>query len=227
MAKKKSPRLSEIAERIIACFAKEDIKDELFRQALVTNEIGDWAKFLTHDPKLNPDARPVGGRQEEILAAGQAAVMLFSLVLARGMDIEEVIEVGLRNWEDADWRKRAGQEFKSKNEIVGINACPGRVTGKAYVISKKNPIEKTVGGCILVASSASSELALYFQKAIGIVTDHGGKTSHAANIARAHNIPCLVGTGNATELIRHGSVVELRCDSAAKKGFVRITSLTS
>src|SRR3989344_2138811 len=106
MAKKSGPKMSDVMKRVKACFANEDKKDALFRMALVTNEVGDWAKFLTHDPALNPGARPAGGRLEEIMAAGQAFCMLFSLALARDVDVAEAIEAGLKNWEDADWRKR-------------------------------------------------------------------------------------------------------------------------
>jgi len=219
---KKDTRLSEIIARVSACFANEDRKNELFRQTLVTNEVGDWAKFLTHDPILNPDARPVGNKQEEILAAGQAVVMLFSLMLARGLDIREVIEFGLANWEDSDWRTRKAHESQNANEVSGICACPGQVSGKAYVISKRHPVEKAPYGQILIASTANPELALYFQRAIGIVTDHGGKTSHATNIAREYGIPCIVGTGNATQSVPHGSTVELHSDANTEKGLVKI-----
>ena len=85
-----------------------------------------------------------------------------------------------------------------KNEVRGIAACSGTVTGEAYVVSLDNPVEKLSSGMVLVTSFASPELAIYFDKAIAVVTDHGGKTSHAANMARAKNLPCVVGTGNAT-----------------------------
>lgn len=223
MAKNRDSRLSEIIKRVTACFANEDRKDELFRQVLVTNEVGDWAKFLTHDPVLNPGARPVGDKIEETMAAGQAIVMIFSLALAREINIAEALEAGLKNWEDADWRKRkAKKTADSSNEVEGIGACPGRAIGKAYVVSRKNPIEKFPNGWLIVASSASPELAMYFERASAIVTDHGGKTSHAANIARGRNLPCIVGTGNATERIPHGAEVELSSDAQTEKGTVTI-----
>jgi pyruvate,water dikinase len=47
----------------------------------------------------------------------------------------------------------------------------------------------------------------------GIVTDRGGTLSHAAVVAREYGIPAVVGTGNATQLIRDG--VQIRVDGAA------------
>ena len=222
MAKKKDVKISEIMRRAMACFAKEDKKDELFRQALVTNEVGDWAKFLTHDPALNPGARPAGGRSEEVMAAGQAFCMLFSLALARNIDPAEAIEVGLKNWEDADWRKREAAKNLDENEVRGTAACGGTVTGEAYVVSSDNPIDKLPSGVVLVTSFASPELAIYFDRAIAVVTDHGGKTSHAANMARHKNLPCVVGTGNATEKIKHGDTVVVQAAATTEIGVVTI-----
>lgn len=222
MAKKSEPKLSDIMKRVMACFANEDRKDELFRQVLVTNEVGDWAKFLTHDPALNPGARPAGGKPEEIMAAGQAFCMLFSLALARDVDVAEAIEVGLKNWEDADWRKREAAKDLNQNEVRGIAASGGMRIGKAYVVSDDNPIEKLPSGMILVTSFASPDLAIYFDRAIAVVTDHGGKTSHAANMARHKNLPCVVGTGNATQKIKHGDTITIEADVVTEIGIVKI-----
>ncbi len=222
MAKKTDLKLSDVMRRVRACFANEDRKDELFRQALVTNEVGDWAKFLTHDPALNPGARPAGGKLDEVMAAGQAFCMLFSLALARDIDVAEAIEAGLKNWEDADWRKREAAKGQSENEVKGIAASGGIRTGKAYVVSSDNSIEKLPSGMILVTSFASPELVVYFDKAIAVVTDHGGKTSHAASMARERNLPCIVGTGNATQKIKHGDTITVDADIATEVGLVTI-----
>lgn len=222
MAEKNEPKLSDVMKRIRACFVNEDRKDALFRQALVTNEVGDWAKFLTHDPGLNPGARPAGGKPEEIMAAGQAFCMLVSLALARDIDVAEAIEVGLKNWEDADWRKREATKGLSQNEVRGIAASGGTRTGKAYVVSTDNPIEKLSSGMILVTSFASPDLAIYFDRAIAVVTDHGGQTSHAANIAREKNLSCVVGTGDATQKIKHGDTITVDSDVKTEIGIVTI-----
>lgn len=222
VSRKKEPKLSDVIKRVKACLANEDRKDALFRQALVTNEVGDWAKFLTHDPELNPGARPAGGRPEEVMAAGQAFCMLFSLALARNIDPAEAIEAGLKNWEDADWRKREAEKDQSENEVRGIAASGGIRMGEAYVVSPDNPIDNLPAGMILVTSFASPELVIYFERAIAVVTDHGGKTSHAANMARQKNLPCIVGTGNATEKIKHGDIITIDANIVTEIGVVTI-----
>lgn len=222
MTMENNPSLSEIMARVEQCLAREDRQDELFRMDLVTNEVGDWAKFLTHDPILNPSARPVGGKTEETMAAGQALIMLLSLFLSRKIDVSEALEVSLKNWEEADWRKKKTTANQRQNEIQGVTACDGIISGHAYVVSLEHPIEKVPARAILVVSSANPELALYFDRVAAVVTDHGGKTCHAASLARARNLPCVVGTGNATERIKHSSLVTVEADADTGVGLVHI-----
>jgi pyruvate,water dikinase len=51
------------------------------------------------------------------------------------------------------------------------------------------------------------------QKAVAIVTDQGGILSHAAIVARELKKPCIVGTGNATTLLKNGQIVAVNADS--------------
>ena len=51
------------------------------------------------------------------------------------------------------------------------------------------------------------DMVPYMKKASAIVTDEGGITSHAAIVSRELGIPCIVGTGNATSVLRDGQIV--------------------
>ena len=55
------------------------------------------------------------------------------------------------------------------------------------------------------------DIALALEKAIGIITDEGGITCHAAIIAREYAVPCLVGTKIATQVLHDGMCVKLDC----------------
>jgi len=59
---------------------------------------------------------------------------------------------------------------------------------------------------------------LAMKKAAAIVTDVGGITSHAAIVSRELQIPCVIGTGNATKIIKDGDRVEVD----ANNGFVKL-----
>ena len=64
-------------------------------------------------------------------------------------------------------------------------------------------------GEILVTGMTRPQIAHLCHKALAIVTDEGGITSHASIISREFNIPCVVGTSNATKLLRTGDFVEV------------------
>jgi len=55
------------------------------------------------------------------------------------------------------------------------------------------------------------------QRAVAIVTDEGGVTSHAAIVSRELGLPCIVGTEHATKVLKDGDLVEVDAIS----GFVR------
>jgi pyruvate,water dikinase len=56
------------------------------------------------------------------------------------------------------------------------------------------------------------------EKSVGFITDSGGITCHAAIISREFGVPCIVGTKNATTMLKDGDLVEVDADN----GVVRI-----
>jgi len=207
-----------LLERVKELMEKEDRKDPEFRSVLMLSQLGSLAKYITHDPELNPNARPHGSRDDEILAFGQAFVQLVGLVYSRGVDIEKAIRKGLENWEEGDWRKSEAKGDGS-NVIKGLLACGGYVTGNAFLDPDRKKLQD-LDGDILVTKFAKPEIATYFSKISGIVTDDGGKTCHAAIMAREYNLPCIVGTGNATERIAHGRKIRIEPGTKRDEGLV-------
>lgn len=102
-------------------------------------------------------------------------------------------------------------------KIFGTVANPGSVDGIARVIianfnnyDKLDEILSTMKeGEILITETTSPDIVLACSKASGIVTNQGGLGSHAAVISRELGIPCIVGTGNATNVIKSGDRVRL------------------
>lgn len=76
-------------------------------------------------------------------------------------------------------------------------------------LQKKRLHSKIENEVIVVSESLTPADTLLFSKhsALGFVTDHGGLTSHAAIISRSLNIPAVVGTHNATQIIKDGDVI--------------------
>lgn len=91
--------------------------------------------------------------------------------------------------------------------LRGQGAGPGIATGHVKVVASLKQLEKIKRGDILIARMTSPDFVPAMKKASAIVTDEGGTTSHAAIVSRELGIPCVVGTGEATKVLRDGMVV--------------------
>jgi pyruvate,water dikinase len=93
--------------------------------------------------------------------------------------------------------------------VRGLPASPGVATGVARVILDPHSPEakQFQEGEILVTRMTDPDWVPLMKKAAAIVTDEGGMTSHAAIVSRELGIPAVVGTKNATKVIRSGQLV--------------------
>ena len=98
-----------------------------------------------------------------------------------------------------------------ENRLTGSIACAGRVRAVVKIVENAADMDKLKKGEILVAKMTTPELVRAMERAAGIITDEGGITCHAAIIAREYAVPCLVGTGEATRLLKDGMEVDLDC----------------
>ena len=90
--------------------------------------------------------------------------------------------------------------FDSAKILVhGLGASPGIGTGPVRLISSPKEIRKMQKGEILVTDMTTPDFVPAMKKAVAIVTNTGGMTSHAAIVSRELGVPCIVGTGNATK----------------------------
>lgn len=83
--------------------------------------------------------------------------------------------------------------------------------GEACVIRSAADIERFRDGAVLVTEMTDPDWVPVMQRAAGIITEHGGTTSHAAIVSRELGVPAVVGTGNATETIGDGEQITLSC----------------
>lgn len=83
--------------------------------------------------------------------------------------------------------------------------------GKAKVINDLSQMDHIEQGDVLVTDMTDPDWEPIMKKASAIVTNRGGRTCHAAIIARELGIPALVGTGDATKIMQHGSDVTVSC----------------
>jgi len=105
-----------------------------------------------------------------------------------------------------------------KTLLTGASVGSKIATGKVNVINDSKQINKFNKGEILVTTITDPDWGPIMKLASAIVTDKGGRTSHAAIVARELGIPAVVGTGNATKHLKTGD--EITVDTTGTDGIV-------
>ena len=95
--------------------------------------------------------------------------------------------------------------------VQGVSVGQSITTGVVQVIGSAEEIDRFEDGSILVTGMTDPDWVPIMKRAAGIVTDHGGRTSHAAIVSRELGIAAVVGTGNATAVLEDGQEVTISC----------------
>jgi pyruvate,water dikinase len=112
------------------------------------------------------------------------------------------------------------ENFIETYELTGIHGAPltsgvavGQKigSGKAHVMLDAAKLNTFQEGEILVTTMTDPAWEPIMKRASAIVTERGGRTCHSAIISRELGIPCIVGTGDATEKVKNGSDVTVSC----------------
>lgn len=103
-------------------------------------------------------------------------------------------------------QKTNGDQISVKQTVflTGDPASPGVATGIVKRLSSPKEISKIKPGDILLASQTNPDYVPAMRKAVAIITEHGGRTSHAAIVSRELGIPCIVGAEGALTRIKEG-----------------------
>lgn len=91
--------------------------------------------------------------------------------------------------------------------LTGVAASPGIAVGKVRIVPNASQLDKVQNGDILVAEMTTPDFVPAMKRAVGIVTDRGGRTAHAAIVSRELGIPCVVGTEVATKTLKDGQEI--------------------
>ncbi|MDJ0709891.1 MAG: phosphoenolpyruvate synthase [Woeseiaceae bacterium] len=116
--------------------------------------------------------------------------------------------------------------LKDKGDVIIVGRSIGHKigSGTAKVIGSVAEMNRVKAGDVLVSDMTDPDWEPVMKRASAIVTNRGGRTCHAAIIARELGIPAVVGCGNATKLIKDGSEVTVSC-AEGDEGFVYEGSL--
>ncbi len=101
------------------------------------------------------------------------------------------------------------EKVSDEGEILveGLGASPGQASGKVKLVEKLDELDKIQSGDILVTTMTTPDMVPSMKKASAIITDEGGMTCHAAIVSRELGTPAVVGTKNATSVLKDGSEV--------------------
>lgn len=91
--------------------------------------------------------------------------------------------------------------------LKGLGASPGVGAGRVVVIFDASEIDKVKEGDVLVTTMTNPDMVPAMKRASAIVTDEGGRTCHAAIVSRELGIPAVVGTKEATKVLKDGMLV--------------------
>ena len=108
---------------------------------------------------------------------------------------------------------------KGKRLLFGLPAGEAIAAAKVCRIQSSRQLGKFKEGSILVTEMTDPDWGPIFKKTKGIITNLGGRTCHAAIVSRELGIPAIVGTGEATKVLRDGQEVTLSC-AEGDEGFV-------
>jgi pyruvate, water dikinase len=131
--------------------------------------------------------------------------------------------------QDIEWAKESGQLYITQARPVttikematesnaelgaapvllsGSPASPGMGSGPVRILKDASQIDRILKGDVLVAEMTTPDFVPAMKRAVAIVTDQGGRTSHAAIVSRELGIPCIVGSSHGTNVLKDGQIV--------------------
>ena len=114
----------------------------------------------------------------------------------------------------------AGTTNLMKVHVIGDLLARGQGVGKASVVAKATVVRNAsealaygAEGCILVTIGTDREMMPVIENCVGIITEEGGLTSHAAVVGLSLGIPVIVGVKEATTLIKHGQEITMDAET--------------
>ena len=128
---------------------------------------------------------------------------------------------------DANALKSYSVQDPGKTLTIGVSVGDAAVSGRVHIIESAEDIDEFVDGSVLVTSTTDPDWVPIMKRAAAIVTDHGGRTSHAAIISRELGLPAVVGCVDATYVLHNAQEVTVSCaggeEGLVTEGFSKIS----
>jgi pyruvate, water dikinase len=108
---------------------------------------------------------------------------------------------------------------KGRVLVTGLSIGDSVALGPVCRIDSPAEMDRFIDNAVLVTRTTDPDWVPIMKRAAAIVTDHGGRTSHAAIVSRELGLPAVIGAGNATGILRDGQEVTVSCAEGGE-GFV-------
>src|SRR5690606_10070923 len=108
---------------------------------------------------------------------------------------------------------------KGRRLVSGLSIGEAVVGGRVCLIESVRDIGRFVDGAILVTQNTDPDWVPVMKRAAAIVTDRGGRTSHAAIVSRELGLPAVIGAGDATHVLHDEQEVTVSC-AEGDQGFI-------
>ncbi|MBP9719405.1 MAG: phosphoenolpyruvate synthase [Candidatus Levybacteria bacterium] len=194
----------EISHKIVS------IQDKMMKKAGVDNKIVSLSKSEGEKQKITTkeilELAELGKKLEKHYYFPQDsewAIEKSKVYIVQTRPITTIAATDAKNKEDAKTPDTNKYELLTK----GAPASPGIASGPVRILHSASEVGKILQGEVLVASQTNPDYVPAMKKAVAIVTDHGGRTSHAAIVSRELGIPAVVGTENATKILKTGQII--------------------
>lgn len=213
------------------------------KQAIIQKKLGDKLKTMIYAPaedKLNDTINidTPKEKQEQFVLNEEEITKLAKWCLLieehyhKPMDIEwakdgitgemfivqarpETVHSRKNPYHTIEYKLMEKGDVLAKGEAIGTKLA----TGIARLLASPKDDYKLNKGEIVVTDMTSPDWDPILKKAAAIVTNKGGRTSHASIVARELGVPAIVGTGNATEKIKDGEMITVSC-CEGKTGYI-------
>lgn len=107
---------------------------------------------------------------------------------------------------------------KGRRLVAGLSIGEAIASGKVCKLKGPSEIARFEKGAILVTATTDPDWMPIMKRAAAIITDHGGRTSHAAIVSRELGLPAIVGTSSATSILQSGRIVTVSAEG--EEGYV-------
>ncbi len=103
------------------------------------------------------------------------------------------------------------QQEPGEPQVTGVAIGEAIATGPVKVLGSPDERDRFEPGDVLVTSRTDPDWGPILKAAAAVITEHGGRTSHAAIVSRELGIPAVVGAGRATDVLEDGQAVTVSC----------------